>query len=436
MWPFSRKDAAPASRKSASFYFSLAARKGGLTGAAYDKLAAEGYAESVVAFACINRIAWAVASVEPQLYQKKGRKLTKIEDHKLLDLLETPNKAQSGKEFMAWLTAFHQLSGNAYIFGNGIDPNRRTSNPPTELQLLNPGQVKVLKGKGYFPSAFEYRPDANTLDTYPVDQITGRSAVLQIKSFNPLNPWYGLSALEPAALGVDIHSGGQRWNKGLIENGARPSGALQVKDSEGKPSSLTDEQYARLKSMIDQQFSGTANSGRPLLLEGGLEWQEMSLSPKDMDFLEGKHSAARDIALAFGVPPQLLGIPGDNAFSSYEQAKLAFWTDTAIPALTLYLEALNRWLVPLFGEDLYLWYDEEMIPALEPLRKSKADRINAAAYMTIDEKRAAMGYGNYEPSTTPGGMILVQASNVPLELAGAMDLSEPVSPAADPSNAA
>ncbi|HYH63353.1 MAG TPA: phage portal protein [Urbifossiella sp.] len=424
---FRRKDATPPQRKGASFYFGLAARKGGLTGAAYDRLASEGYAESVVAYACIARLAAAVASVEPQLYRKAGRRLTKIESHPLLDLLDAPNPAQSGMEFLAGLTAYHQLSGNAYVFGNGIDAARR-GKPPTELQLLSPGKVRVEPGRSYFPSYFEYRPTAAEADRYPVDQVTGRSAVLQIKTFHPLSPWYGLSPLEPAAVGVDIHSAGQRWNKGLIENGARPSGALVVKAADGKPADLSEEQYQRLKEMIAQQFSGSGNSGKPMLLEGGLEWQEMSLNPKDMDFLNGKHSAARDIALAFGVPPQLLGIPGDSTFSNYKEAKLALWTDTVIPLIRQYLGALNRWLTPLFGPDLYLWYDEEMIPALEELRSAKATRINAATYLTLDEKRAAMGYGNYTPSDTPGGTILVPSTNVPLELAGAMTMPEPGSP--------
>ncbi|MCE9567473.1 MAG: phage portal protein, partial [Planctomycetes bacterium] len=357
MWPFSRKDAAPTAQKNASFYLGFSGRKGGLSGAAYDKLAAEGYAGSVVAYACIGKLSAAVSAVEPHLYQRgKDGKLTKIIDHPLLDLLNAPNPAQSGPEFRAWLTAYHQLAGNAFIFGNGIDPFRVNGKPPKELQLLQPGKVKVKPGDGFFPSAYEYRPDASKLYTHPVDQITGRSAILQIKTFNPVNAWNGLSPLEPAAIGVDIHSGGQRWNKGLIENGARPSGALVVKASDGNQANLSEDQYQRLKEMIDQQFSGTRNAGRPMLLEGGLEWQEMSLSPKDMDFLEGKHSAARDIALAFGVPPQLLGIPGDSTFNNYEMAKLAFWTDTVIPLISGYMEALNRWLTPLYGDDLYLWY--------------------------------------------------------------------------------
>jgi len=427
MWPFRSKQAAPSlALKSSSYFFSLGLGKAGLTGAGYDKLATEGYAQCVVAFACINMKAAAVASVDLHLY-KRGRKgkLARVEDSPLLDLLENPNPAQSGREFRRALTSYQQLSGNAYVFGNGIDPKCRKSSPPMELQLLNPGKVRVEPGVGLFPKQYEYRPNPSAATVFPVDQITGKSAVLHLKSFNPLSPWYGMSPLEAAALGVDIHNDGQKWNKGLIANGARPSGALVVQTGDGKPGTLSEEQYTRVKQMMDEQFSGSANAGRPMLLEGGLDWKEMSISPKDMEFLEGKHSAARDIALAFGVPPMLLGIPGDNTYSNMSEAKTSFWTDTVLPQIGWTLDAFNRWLTPLYGDDLFLWYDEEMIPALEPLRKQKAERINAASYMTINEKRNAMGLDDVDG----GDVIFVPTTSIPLELAGSVDLPEPGSEA-------
>lgn len=425
---FRRKEAAPPpARKSASFLLALGAGKAGLNGAAYDRLAAEGYSECVVAYSCVNKIAAACASVEPQLYRRgKGGKLDRVTDHPLLSLLARPNAAQSGPEFFRHLVSYHQLAGNAYVLGNGLEGQLRSA-LPTELQLLNPSKVRVEPGPGFLPLAFEYRPDGTRTLKYPVDQVSGRSAVCQFKTFNPLNPWYGMSPLSAAALGIDIHNAGGRWNKRLIENGARPSGALVVKAADGKPAELTDEQYLRLKEMIDAQFSGQANAGRPMLLEGGLEWQEMSLNPKDMDFLQGKHAAARDVALAFGVPPQLVGIPDSATFANYEQATLSFWTDTVLPLLALVLEGLNRWLVPLYGDDLYLWFDEEGIPALEPRRQQKATRVNAAGYLTVNEKRRAMGLDDIEGGDT----VLVQASTIPLELAGQMDLPEPGSAADD-----
>lgn len=427
MWPFRRKaaaSAAPPELKSATYFVTLGAGKAGLNGAAYDRIAAEGYNECVIAFDCINRIASAVASVEWQLYRKTKGKLVRVESHKLLDLIERPNPSQSGPEFRQWLVSYHRLAGNAYVLGNGLEGSVIRTSQPRELVLLNPGKVRIEPGKGFFPAFYEYK-DASTRLEYPVDQISGKSAVLHLKTFNPLNAWYGLPPLSAAALSADIHTGGQKWNKRLIENGARPSGALVVTGPDGKPATLAEDQYIRVKQMIDEQFSGPINAGRPMLLEGGLDWKEMSLNPKDMEFLEGKHSAARDIALAFGVPPMLLGIPGDNTYSNMQEAKTAFWTDTLIPLLCSILEGFNRWLTPLYGEDLYLWYDPEQIDALEPLRKAKFDRMKQADWLTDNEKRRATGQDDIE-----GGDVLYKpAAMVPADLLGEVQLAEPGSEA-------
>lgn len=431
MWPFRRKaeaapvvtPAEPPLKKAAAFMLSLGAGRYLATSGQYNDLATEGYSYNAIAYACINRIASSIASLDLQLYQRgKGGKLTKIDDHPLLDLLEQPNAAQSGKEFMEWLVSYFYVSGNAYILANsGLKKGL-----PSELQLLNPGKMKIEPGRSLFPASYEYRPapDQGAV-RYAVDQITGKSPVLQLKTFNPVNPWVGMSPMLAAAFGIDIFNSGNKWNKRLLDNNARPSGALVVKKGDGSPETLSEEQYQRLKEMIDSQFTGTDNAGRPMLLEGGLDWKEMSINPKDLDFLSGKNSAATDIGLVFGVPGQLIGIQGSQTFSNYEQAMLAFWTDTVLPRLGFILEALNRWLVPQFGENLYLWYDEEMIPALEPRRQQKATRINAAEYMTINEKRRAMGLDDVDG----GDVVLVSQADIPLDLAGSLNLPEPGSAA-------
>lgn len=412
-------------KKSMAFLVNGTSMGGLFSSGSFNVLAAEGYAANAVAFAAINKIANAIASVEVQLVRKgRGGKRELILEHSMLDLLNRPNAAQSGDEFFRHLTANYLLSGNSFIYGVGLDG--RTKKPPLELQILSPGKVRVKAGAGIFPAAYEYRAGGNDAVAYAVDQITGKSPVMHLKTYNPLDPWNGLSPLMAAAYGVDIYTGSQRWNKKLLDNDARPSGALTVKDADGKPGNLSESAFKRLQEMIEHQFSGQGNAGKPLLLEGGLEWQEMSMSARDMDFAESKNAAARDIGLAFGVPPQLLGIKGDQTFANYEQATLSFWTETVLPLLKLILESFNRWLVPYYGADLELWFNEDEIEALEPLRKTKADRINAAAYMTVNEKRRAMGLEDVEG----GEAIFVPSGNIPLELAGSMmALPEPGSPA-------
>ncbi len=135
----------------------------------------------------------------------------------------------------------------------------------------------------------------------------------------------------------------------LLDNAARPSGALVYAGPEG--AHLSDEQFTRLKQELEENFSGAANAGRPLLLEGGHDWKALSLSPKDMDFTEAKAGAAREIALAFGVPPLLLGLPGDATFRNYEEADRAFWRQTVIPMVARLQKSFHAWLQP--GFDLF-----------------------------------------------------------------------------------
>ena len=147
--------------------------------------------------------------------------------------------------------------------------------------------------------------------------------------FHPLDDYYGFPPLEAAQASLDVHNAATAWNKALLDNAARPSGALVYKGENG--ANLSEEQFERLREELVANFSGAGNAGRPLLLEGGLAWQTMSLSPQGHGFSAAKHGAAREIALAFGVPPMLLGIPGDNTYSNYREANLAFWRQTVLP---------------------------------------------------------------------------------------------------------
>jgi HK97 family phage portal protein len=147
---------------------------------------------------------------------------------------------------------------------------------------------------------------------------------------------------------------------------------------------------------LESHYQGAANAGRPLLLEGGLDWKSLSLSPKDMDFIQAKHAAAREIALAFGVPPMLLGIPGDNTYSNYQEANRVFWRGTVLPLANRIGAALAQWLAPAFGEGLRLAVDADAVPALASDRAALWDQVTRAPFLTINEKREATGYSPLE----------------------------------------
>jgi HK97 family phage portal protein len=367
----------------------------------YAALAREGYAKNAIVYRCVRMIAEASASVPWLAYDGA----TEVDAHPLLDLLARPNRRQGGVEFRETLAGHLLTAGNAYVEAVALESDfggSAAGGAVRELHVLRPDRMKVVPGGDGWPEAYEYSVAGRTV-RFPVPG-EGVSPILHLSLFHPLDDHYGFAPIEAAAVALDLHNAAGAWNKALLDNSARPSGALVYSAKDG--GNLSADQYERLKGELEAGFTGAARAGRPLLLEGGLDWKSMSLSPKDMDFLEAKNSAAREIALAFGVPPMLLGIPGDNTYANYQEANRAFWRGTVLPLVGRIAGALGGWLAPAFGDagsgagagggTLRLWYDADQVDALSADREALWSRVAAADFLTVNEKRAAVGYGEVE----------------------------------------
>ena len=355
----------------------------------YAALAREGYQGNAIVHRAVRLIAESIGSLSFVLYEGAAE----LSAHPLLDLLARPNPRQDGASLLEAVSSHLLLAGNAYLEAVGIDGQGSDQAEPNvrELYVLRPDRMKVVPGPDGWPQAYEYTVSGQTVR---FDQGAALPPILQLMLFNPLDDYYGLSPLEAAAMAVDTHNAAAKWNKALLDNAARPSGALVYDGPEGAV--MSDAQFGRLKKELSDQYQGTANAGRPLLLEGGLDWKAMSLSPTDMDFMEAKHSAAREIALAFGVPPMLLAIPGDNTYSNYQEANRVFWRQTVLPLGNRIAGALTQWLAPAFGAGLSLAADTDRIDALSGDRAALWDRVTKAPFLTVNEKRLATGYGAVE----------------------------------------
>lgn len=348
------------------------------TRASFPALAREGFMRNPVVHSAVRLITQTAAAVPWLLYDG----VTEYETHPLLDLLKRPNDRQAGFAFMEALYGQLLLSGNAYV------ERVSAGGEASELHLLRPDRVTVETDAGGWPVALAYRSGAGKRI---IPTAGGRLAqALHVTLFHPLDDHYGFPPLQAALMALDTHNAAGSWNKALLDNSARPSGALVYAPKEG--GNLTDEQFDRLKAELEEGYSGHARAGRPLLLEGGLDWKSMGLTPKDMDFIEAKSAASRDIALAFGVPPMLLGIPGDNTYSNYREANRAFYRTTITPIVSRIATEFSAWLAPKYGESLRLWFDADQIGGLSGERDALWDRVNNATFLTEDEKREAVGY--------------------------------------------
>lgn len=341
-------------------------------------LTREGYERNAIVYRCVRMIAESAASVPWLIYA--GRE--EIVDHPLLGLIERPNPLDTGVSFIEALCTNLMLYGDAYVESVLIDEELR------EIYALRPDRMRVVPGRNGWPAAYVYRALGEEA-RYDM-RGDGIEPILHVRLFNPLNDYYGFAPLAAAQVALDTHNAASFWNKALLDNSARPSGALVYARPDG--AHLSDEQFTRLKEELEENFSGAVNAGRPLLLEGGLDWKALSLSPKDMDFAETKAGAAREIALAFGVPPLLLGLPGDNTFRNYQEANRAFWRQSVIPIVARLQKSFQAWLQP--GYDVFRFdYNIDRIDALAEERTMEWRRINDASFLTADEKREAAGYG-------------------------------------------
>lgn len=338
----------------------------------YKAFADEAYRKNVIAFMAISRIADAVACVDWEFWAGKSE----VQNPALRRLWDRPNQEQSGPEFLRAVVSYYLIAGNAYL-----EKVTGTGREPVELWTLRPDKMSVIPGIDGMPLAYEYKDNGRRM------RWDADGTIRHIKSFNPTDLVYGMSPVEAGAYAVDQHNEAGAWTQALLQNSAMPSGAITMPEGHD----LGDEQFNRLKTEIEQSYSGARNAGRPMLLEGGMNWTQMGMSPKDMTVLDTKFAAARDIAIAFGVPPQMLGIPGDNTYSNYSEARLSFWEETVLPMIDFLGREVTDWLGADFG-GVELRANIDNVPAIVEKRQALWQMADASMDLTINERRAIKGY--------------------------------------------
>ena len=337
-----------------------------------------GFAGNPVGFRAVKLIAEAAAAL-PILLQDET---TRYESHPVLDLLARPNPLQGRAELFEALFGQILLTGNGYVEAVGGETGM-----PLELHVLRSDRMSLVPGADGWPVAYDYTVGAKK---HRFNVADGISPICHIKSFHPLDDHYGLSPLQATAQALDVHNSASAWSKALLDNAARPSGAIVYKGGDGE-GTLSADQYDRLLAEMEAYHVGVRNAGRPMLLEGGLDWKPMGLSPSDMEFQETKVAASREIATAFGVPPMLLGIVGEATYANYQEANRAFYRLTVLPLVTKVVASVGHWLSGFSGEPVTLKPDLDQVPALSAERDQQWARVASADFLTADEKRAILG---------------------------------------------
>lgn len=359
-----------------------------VTGWKYDRYAWLGYMMNPIAYRAVNIIADAVSGVPWKLYRKMAdNRDVEIETAPVLDLLKRPNPWMGEKDFFAQFIQYLQLSGNTYIRSAGPK-----SGVPKELYFLRPDRIEIENGDciGTCPDDWD-----GLIYQYTCGREKERldpRYFYHSRMWNPLCDLYGLSPLQPASSSIDQLNEALQWNVTLLKNSASPSGVLS---SDGN---LSDTQIDRLKEQMELKYQGVWNSGRPMLLEGGLTFSPMGMSPKEMDWIKGIELATKNICLVLGVDPTLMGDASSKTYATYRDAEKNLYVATVIPLLEkIRDDFLNRWLLPRFnmGDNVYFQYDIEAIEVLSEARGELWERMITgvqSGIITVNEAREELGY--------------------------------------------
>lgn len=382
--------------------------------AGFEELAVQGYALNAVARTAIDKMAGFCASIplKMQRHDAKGVwsdvDVSEDDESPLMELMAKPNPRQSYVKFIKAIIGFRLLSGSSYIAPNG--PSSML--PPTELWTIRPDYMRAVPGVSGLVDVWEFR-NGRGMVPFDMRKPSLVKPIMQWSTFNPLSDWYGMPPLRAAGMQLKQHNGGARWNANLMDNGVRPSGMLVVKDATGNGNTtLTEDQREQVLQSYADHMSGPDNAGVPFIAEGGLEWQEMSMNPKDLDWLEGMRDAARLICLVVNIPPLILNIPGDNTFKNYGEAREAAYMDGAIPLMEELVAELNTDLVPAFGDNIRLALDLDKVEALAAWRAERMKNVDLCSFMTTDEKRATVGLDELPDGA--GKQVMVSSSMIPL----------------------
>ena len=363
------------------------------------------YGEIYSLFGIALRIATAVGEVKWRLYKGSERgERNQITDHPILRLLDYANEFQTGQE-IAELTCLHRiLAGRAYWYlpKNGLGV-------PAEIWAIPPHLIQPVKSQKDFIAGY--------LATVGTEKIPfSTSEIIWFPMPDPLNPYGGIGYAQPASIELDSELYASQWNRNFFYNSARPDGALVSERN------LSEEQFKSLQEQWGESHRGLSKAHKIALLEGGLKYQQIQISQKDMDFRELRRQTRENLMFTFGIPLSVMGVTENVNRANAEAGEYTFARWIVKPELTRVKNKLNEKLVSMFplAQGVEIDFDEVVPETAEQKRITSETGIKNGT-LTINESRKLLGF---DPVPN-GDVLLVPLNLIPTPIKGGFTLPAP-----------
>ena len=374
-----------------------------MTGGAWSKTKMlQQYEKSLYVYACVSKIAEKVASIDFDLYQILNSKgdTKEVFGHEVLDLLYKPNEFQTKSEFIEITMINLNLAGDAFWF-----KVRDERGHIVELWNLRPDFVKIVKDPEKFIKAYIFRKQDGS------EEVMNPEDIVHFKSASPLDVYYGVSPVESASVRIDTESYASQYQRDFFLNNGRPDGI--IKSVSGYK--LSPEQKQDIAKEFENKHRGVGKNSKIAIMQGQLEYQQVSINQREMDYIESMKFTRDDILVAFGVPKAIVSITDDVNRANAETSMRIFLSEVINPQTKRLVEKTNQELIiPDYGENLFLTY-EDPTPEDRELTLKEYESGIKNGYMVMNEVRSKE---NLEP--IDGGWDLY----IPLNLRSVGRLSE------------
>ena len=344
-----------------SAFFSARGATGSLFGKSFtfQRAVKSGYKDLVWVYRCVAKKGEAVGSVPWKVFRKASATTDReyLPEHPFQKLIDRPNRYTDRTQFFIQWISDLDLGGNNYL---EITREGKTG-PPIGLWRLRPDWMTPRPGKDVFLQDYKFDSGSGKPVYFDPEEI------MHMKYVDPLDPYVGMSVIQAAARTILTENAAIGWNKSILDNSGVPNGILKV-----PAQTMLNQDKEELQENIEEEFTGE-NRHRPMILWGGMEWESMALTQKDMDFLEQRRLNKYEICSVFGVPPQVVGALENPTYSNYGTARLSFWEDTIVPLLDWLKAHLNYRLAPLYGPDIEIDYDVSRVPAMREAFRELVD---------------------------------------------------------------
>ena len=337
------------------------------------------YQNSNWVYACVREISENISTLPVSIRNKET--FETVTDSEVGKLLQYINSISNKTDFFATIAAYLELRGECVIIKDGMSVRNKM---PKSLHIKDPIQFDYnLTEDGTRIKSWTYtyydKNGAQKEKEFDVKNI------IFMRYFNPYHPIRGLAPLEAARNSVMEEFRSKQYNIKFLENDAAVSGVLQTQGN------IQDSVFKRLKEEIKQKYAGSHNAGNMLILEGGLEYKQIALSHKDMQYLESRKMTREEICSVFRVPPPVVGIFEYANYANSEQSYISFWTKTLLPKIKFIEEVLNKYLFAEHEPDNFMVFDITEVPVIQALLSKKMDtaiKMRNVGYplQIIDEK--------------------------------------------------